>query len=262
MKRITLILTAILATLTATAQTAGYPSEIKGDKLDFEAPLFGVTKKNIKPKWSVVAFAEVNGGFSYRFNVPEQIHPDGGYAELNLLELRYRPMRNGNLFSLGLSGCIDAHMARKTNFFGMDGQFTTMTPGWLAARAIAAERVISLTFGYTRESGDWKTGVFISPGVGHAILQNRYWAGVPVYDPDTGLYVLDSIYKGFVGSYRHRDNMYMPNGLRLGVSAGIWYRSVGLTVGWHRRSIDRYGSGDVFSDRGQNVIHAGISIRY
>ena len=65
------------------------------DRLNFEAPLFGVTKKNVKPKWSVVAFGEVSGGYSYRFNLPSQIHPNGGYAELNLLELRFRPGGTG-----------------------------------------------------------------------------------------------------------------------------------------------------------------------
>lgn len=262
MKRVLLLLVAIIACQTVNAQNPGIRSDIMLDKLNFEAPLFGVTKKNVKPKWSVVAFGEVSAGFSYRFNVPEQIHPDGGYAEVSLLEMRYRPMRNGNLLSFGVAVSMDAHPARKTNFFGMDGQFTTITPGWHVARAIAAERVTSLTFGYTREFGDWKTGLFISPGVGHGILQNRYRAGVPVYDPETGEYVLDSRYMGLVGSYRHRDNMHLHLGLRLGVSAGIWYRSFGLTAGWHRLSIDRYGSTDVFSDRGQNVIHAGISIRY
>ena len=234
MKRILLLAVAIIACQTVNAQNPGIRSDIMLDKLNFEAPLFGVTKKNVKPKWSVVAFGEVSAGFSYRFNVPEQIHPDGSYADVSLLELRYRPMRTGNLLSFG----------------------------WHVARAIAAERVTSLTFGYTREFGDWKTGLFISPGVGHGILQNRYRAGVPVYDPETGEYVLDSRYMGLVGSYRHRDNMHLHLGLRLGVSAGIWYRSFGLTAGWHRLSIDRYGSTDVFSDRGQNVIHAGISIRY
>ena len=238
-----LALAAVLTALPVMAQ----------DKLNFEAPLFGVTKKNVKPKWSVVAFGEVGGGYSCRFNLPSQIHPNGGYAELNLLELRCRPWRNGNLLSLGLTGSLDAHVATKTTFFGMDGQFTTPTPGWLAARAIAAERVVSLSLGYTREFGDWKAGLFLSPGVGHGILQNRYRAGVPEYDPETGDKTLSSINTGFVGSYRHRDNMYMPNGLRLGLSAGIWYRSVGLTVGWHYRSV-LPGS--------QNVFHAGLSIRY
>ena len=239
----TLALAVVLMALPAIAQ----------DKLNFEAPLFGVTKKNVKPKWSVVAFGEVSGGYSYRFNLPSQIHKNGAFAEMNLLELRYRPWRNGNLLSLGLTGCLDAHVATKTTFFGMDEQFTTITPGWLAARAVAAERVFSFSLGYTKEFGDWKAGLFLSPGVGHGILQNRYWAGVPEYDPETGNDVLSSINTGFVDSHRHRDNMYMPNGLRLGVSTGIWYRSVGLTVGWHCRSV---------LPGHQNVIHAGLSIRY
>ncbi|MBO7379932.1 MAG: hypothetical protein J6U31_09335 [Bacteroidales bacterium] len=83
------------------------------------------------------------------------------------------------------------------------------------------------------------------PGGAEDVLQDRYRAG------DTGL----------VGSYRHRDNIYTHNGLRLGVNAGIWYQSIGLIVGWHCRSIDRNNI-NIFRGDNQNVIHVGISIRY
>ena len=230
MKRLLLAAAAALAVMSASAQ----------DKLNFEAPLFGVTKKNVKPQWSLVAFGEVGAGYGYRMNLPSQIHQNGVFAELDLLEMRYRPGRNANLLSMGLSVSLDANVATKTTFFGMSGQFTTPESGWMSARALAAERVFSLDFGYTREFGDWRAGLFLSPGVGHGILQNRYWVGE---DSNTG----------FVGACRHRDNLHMHSGLRFGVSAGIWYRSVGLTAGWHYRSI---------LPGNQNVIHAGLSIRY
>ena len=111
MKRILLLAVAIIACQTVNAQKPGIRSDIMLDKLNFEAPLFGVTKKNVKPKWSVVAFGEVSAGFSYRFNVPEQIHPDGGYAELGVLELRYRPSgKKDELFRNGRA--IYHHYAR------------------------------------------------------------------------------------------------------------------------------------------------------
>ena len=58
MKRVLLLLVAIIACQTVNAQKPGIRSDIMLDKLNFEAPLFGVTKKNVKPKWSVVAFPE------------------------------------------------------------------------------------------------------------------------------------------------------------------------------------------------------------
>ncbi len=245
MKRVIITILAMMTVLSAAAQNQIIQSTVKGEKLNFEAPLFGVTKKNVTPKWSLVALGELSGGYSYRMNLPEQIHSNGIFAEMNLLEMRYRPWRDGNLFSLGLCESIDTHLATKTTFFGNDGIFTTISPGWLFARALAMECVVSLDLGYTREFGDWKAGLFFSPGVGYGILQNRYRAG------DTGL----------VGSYRHRDNIYTHNGLRLGVNAGIWYQSIGLIVGWHCRSIDRNNI-NIFRGDNQNVIHVGISIRY
>lgn len=40
---------------------------------------------------------------------------------------------------------------------------------------------------------------------------------------------------------------------RLGVKAGIWYRSVGLKVGWHLGSV---------APGNQNVVCVGLSLRY
>jgi hypothetical protein len=239
MKKVILTLMAIMTVLSAAAQ----------NKLNFEAPLFGVTKKNVNPTWSLVAFGEVKGGYSYRFDVPSQIDPNGGFAELNIVDLRYRPGRKGSVISLGLSQSLDVHFVNKANFFGPDGQFMPNPGGWLAGRAIAAERVVSLNFGYVQEFGDWKAGLFISPGAGHGILHNRYRAHYGPYE-DMPNYTL-------VGTLRYRDNIYSHNGWRMGISAGIWYRNIGLTAGWHMRNIlEGIQSGN------QNVIHAGISIRY
>ena len=96
------------------------------------------------------------------------------------------------------------------------------------------------------EFGDWKAGVFVSPGVGIGIRHNRYLAGSPLYLEDGTDYTP-------VGGTRHTDNMYANAGWRMGISAGIWYRVFGLTVGWHYRSI---------APGNQNVFHAGISMRY
>ena len=240
MKKVILTLVAVLAVFSAAAQ----------DKLNFEVPLFGVTKKNVNPTWSLVAFSEVKGGYSYRFDVPSQIDPNGGYIELNIADLRYRPGRKGSVLSLGLSQTLDFHFVGKAYYFGHDGQFIPHPSGWMAGRAIAAERVVSLNFGFVQEFGDWKAGLFISPGAGHGILHNRYYAGVPIGSGDESDYTL-------VGSLWHRDNIYARNGWRLGISAGLWYRNIGLTAGWHRRDLLE---GMLVGN--QNVVHAGISFMY
>ena len=90
MKKVLILLVAALAALPAAAQHT--------EKLNFEAPLFGVTKKNVKPKWSVVVFGGVQAGYSYRF-VEDPIRSSGLFGELDLIDFRLRPWRDGNTFS-------------------------------------------------------------------------------------------------------------------------------------------------------------------
>ncbi len=236
MKNVFLSLMAALIALSASAQN---------DKLNFEAPLFGVTKKNVKPKWSVVAFGGIQAGYSYR-NVESPIRSSGLYGELDLVDFRLRPWRNGHVFSWGLSRSFDVQRLAKGTVYGQDGSFIGKPASWIWARSHAAESVTSLNIGYMHEFGDWKAGVFVSPGVGIGIRHNRYLAGSPLYLEDGTDYTP-------VGGTRHTDNMYANAGWRMGISAGIWYRIFGLTVGWHYRSI---------APGHQNVFHAGISIRY
>lgn len=68
---------AVIACFSATAQRSDTTSTVIGKKLNFEAPLFGVTVKNVKPTWSLVVFGEVNLGYSYALNVPKvYVTPD------------------------------------------------------------------------------------------------------------------------------------------------------------------------------------------
>ena len=233
------MLAAVLTTLSAAAQNT--------EKLNFEAPLFGVTKKNVKPKWSVVAFGGVQAGYSYRF-VEDPIHSSGSFGELDLIDFRLRPWRDGNTFSWGLSRSFDVQRLANGTVFAQDGSFAGLPAGWLSVRAHAAESVTSLKLGYVHEFGDWKIGLFVSPGLGIGIRHNRYILGTPLMDKDG----LISGYNPFDGS-RHADNIYANAGFRLGASAGIWYRFIGLTAGWNYRSV---------LPGHQNVIHVGISIRY
>ena len=239
MKKVLILLVAALAALPAAAQHT--------EKLNFEAPLFGVTKKNVKPKWSVVVFGGVQAWYSYRF-VEDPIRSSGLFGELDLIDFRLRPWRDGNTFSWGLSHSFDAQRLAKGTVFAQDGSFVGKPAGWLWARAHAAESVTSLNLGYVREFGEWKFGVFVSPGVGIGIRHNRYYLASPLRDKDGVIFDYTP-----VGGDWHTDNLYTDAGWRLGISAGIWHRFIGLTAGWNYRSV---------LPGHQNVIHAGLSIRY
>ena len=249
MKKVITMAAAVLMVVSAAAQNT---------KLNFEAPLFGVTKKNVKPALSVVVFSEVSGGYSHRLNAPAEVRPSGHFMELNLVELRYRPWRNGNLFSWGLSYSMDFQPVLKGTMFSESGDFIPKPERWLSARATVAEQVTSLKIGYTREFGDWRASLFVSPGIGYGIRHNQYTLGTPfpkngtAFEPiteDTEVIYLP----GFRAWDSRSENSYGNQGFRLGIQAGLWYRSFGLTAGWHLRSI---------APGNQNGVSVGVSIRY
>lgn len=246
MKKIIALFAAALTVFSAAAQN---------QKLNFEAPLFGVTRKNVNPKWSVVAFGEVSGGYSHRLNTPAQIRPSGYFGELNILELRYRPWRDGNVFTWGITRSLDVQPVVKGTVFSEDGKFIPTPENWLSAYSMTGEPVTFLQIGYTREFGDWKAAIFVSPGIGHGTSQNQYKGGIPFYEdglfygsPEDGRKIA-----GYFPGASHMANYYDYYGFRLGVKAGIWYRCIGLKVGWHLGSV---------APGNQNVLSVGLSVRY
>ncbi|MBR0053038.1 MAG: hypothetical protein IJP73_03950, partial [Bacteroidales bacterium] len=76
-KKAILILVAGLMAIEAYAQAPDTTSTVVGRKLNFEVPIFGITKRDIKPTWSVVTFDEISGGFNYLMGVPGQLKPTG-----------------------------------------------------------------------------------------------------------------------------------------------------------------------------------------
>ena len=83
---------------------------------------------------------------------------------------------------------------------------------------------------------------------GIGIRHNRYYLASPLRDKDGVIFDYTP-----VGGDWHTDNLYTDAGWRLGISAGIWHRCIGLTAGWNYRSV---------LPGHKNVIHAGLSIRY
>ena len=242
MKKVILMFAAALTTLSAVAQET---------KLNFEAPLFGVTKKNVKPAWSVVALSNVEIGASYAFNVPEAMTPLGHYAEATLLELQTRPWRNGNLFSFGLTFSTDRHYLKQDQFaFGDDGSFVQLPP-MSSCLSMSIERAVSLQLGYVHEFGDWKVGVAVLPGIGLTTERNSY---ATVISPATDVLRFRNPY--------HRAPYFQDNasgnlGFRLAIKAGVWYKNIGLSFGYYPA-----GLGPTSFSKRYDMFKVGLSYKY
>ena len=242
MKKILTMIAAALILFPAAAQTP---------KLNFEAPLFGVTKKNVKPAWSVVALSGVEFGGSYAFGVPEAMQPFGYYAEATLLELQARPWRNENLFSLGINLSTDRHYLKKNQFaFGDDGSFVPL-PLMTECLSMSIERVVSLQLGYIHEFGDWKVGVSILPGIGMTTQRNSYST---VISPAADVLRFRNPY--------HRAPYFQDNasgnlGFRLAIKAGVWYKNIGLSFGYYPA-----GLGPTSFSKRYDMFKVGLSYKY
>lgn len=146
MKKVLSIVSAALVAITAAAQSPDTTSTVVGRKLNFEAPLFGLTMKNVKPKWSMIYFAGVRGGYSFRLDAPDEMNASGYFGELDLIEIRYRPWRDGNVFSCGLTYSIERHMLKKGYAFDNDGSFIPIPAGWLNNQSSSVEEIFPLTW--------------------------------------------------------------------------------------------------------------------
>ena len=196
MKRIVLTLSVLLAVLPAVAQSRDTVSTVIGRKLNFEAPLFGVTVKTL-PKWSLVFLGDVSLGYSHAINVPEEYYeltytsasgetipeyvpiglkPSGIYADLSVLELRYRPWKNGNIFTCGFTISTDSRDLQAQALFDRNHKpaFTTAYNGVGHARGTYSEQAYSISLGFVYEIGDWSFGFNLLPGIGISEYRNRY----------------------------------------------------------------------------------------
>lgn len=273
MKKILFSTMAVIACFSATAQRSDTTSTVIGKKLNFEAPLFGVTVKNVKPTWSLVVFGEVNLGYSYALNVPGKTHIEQGttgtgdtveYADyavklhsggisgdLSLLELRLRPWRDGNLFFCGLNLGFESHSLPSGYLFNKDNEpvLVRMTN---VALASYKERMLSLEIGYVREMGDWSFGLQLFPGIGHSLYRNNYDSMGAYMGGEEGI----DLHRG--GKFPHRrDDAIGQLGLRFGARADVWYRAFGAFVSVRPAHTGYNGGGPEYT-----TVSAGLSIRY
>lgn len=259
MKHLFTTLFAAMMVLSAAAQNSDVTSTVVGEKLNFEAPLFGLITKNIKPMWSIVGFGDGHLGYSYQFEGPSQINASGLHGEISILELRYRPWRGADVFTCGISAYFDRHNLKKGKIFeGSLGEtFIDAPDNYLEPKANTGERIISLNIGYIHEWGSLKAGIFVSPGYGNTIRKNTYKLSMPEISGPVSTGV------GIQGSRRasdvdRTDQFSGDDGFRLAVKAGIWYEGVGLVLGW------RFGGsvGSTANWPRRDAVILGIAVRY
>ncbi|MBR5925567.1 MAG: hypothetical protein IKZ60_08885 [Bacteroidales bacterium] len=238
MKKVLAIVFAALVVITAAAQSPDTTSTVVGRKLNFEAPIFGLTKRDLKPKWSVVAFDEVSMGLNHLTDIPGEMKPSGLYADMSLLALRYRPWRDGNVFSFGLIDGVDMNQLEKGYGFADDGSIIHTPGNWENAKSYYSDNHFGLQIGYVKEYGDWKAGAFVVPAFGTTQLRNNYTV------------------QGILG-INHIGNMETNYGFRLGFKAGVWYQDLGVSVGY--KPVIGNNSGQVPM---YNTLQIGISVRY
>ena len=249
MKRIILTLSLVLAVLPVMAQSRDTVSTVVGRKLNFEAPLFGVTI-NTLPKWSLVLLGDVNLGYSYAFNVPEAYHQStftsasgetspiytpiglkssGIYADLSVLELRYRPWKNANMFTCGFTISIDSRDLQRSALFDAHHTPTyTSADIWGYARGTYTEEAYSISIGYVREIGNWSIGFNLLPGLGVSEYRNIYHdnAIMPVTGDNLRL-----SHNGGVGDMMI-DKSKTLIGFRIGAKVSVEYNHFGAFVSY------------------------------
>lgn len=238
MRKAVFMLCAVFATFSAYGQSPDTTSTVVGKKLNFEVPIFGITKRDVKPTWSIVTFDEMSGGFNYLIGVPEEMKNSGWYVDISIITLRYRPWRDGNVFSIGITGEVDMNRLRKGYSFADDGSIIPTPASLKRSKADYLDNISGLKIGYVREFGDWKAGAFVVPGLGTSQLRNVY-----------------SI-QGISGINR-QDNLYARYGFRLEFKAGIWYQGIGINVGYRPAIGNNSGKIPMYDS-----MQLGISVRY
>lgn len=238
MKKAVFLLCAVFATFSAYGQSPDTTSTVVGKKLNFEVPIFGITMQGINPTWSIVTFDEMSGGFNYLKRVPGEMKHSGFYGDLSIITLRYRPWRNGNVFSIGITGEVDLNRLHKGHSFADDGSIIPTPESRKKSSADYLENISGLKIGYVREFGKWKAGAFVAPGIGTTQLRNAYST------------------RGILGIDR-QDNLYSRYGFRLEFKAGIWYQGLGITVGYRPAVGKNSGNIPMYDS-----MQLGLSVRY
>ena len=261
MKQVFTTLTAALVVLSAAAQDPETESTVVGKKLNFEAPLFGVTAIHTIPAWSAVAFGELDFGGAYALDTPSEMKLLGQSLEISIIEFRYRPWRDGNIFTWGLSTSLQRSCLKSGSVFDEMGNIASTPEQWKDAKSYSVENVFYVPIGYVHEFGKCKTGLWVSPGFGSTIHQNSYLLGKAV-PKEGGMFYGSEPTEGdlmyiYIGGPRHDERLMGNNGFRLNVMTGFWYDKFGITAGYTFQSV---GTESTWKRYG--TFNVGLSIRY
>lgn len=238
MKKTALILLLAISAFAAHGQSADTTSTVVGRKLNFEMPLFGITKPDVRPTWSAITFEEATGGVNYMVGVPAGMNTYGYYAEISMVALHYRPWRDSNMFALELVFGASSNDLKKGYAFADDGSIAAVPKDWDRSESFYIEQTMSLQFGYVKEFGKWKTGVFAVPSCSFIQLGNEY-------------------HLQGVSGLRHQDYITTGYLFRMGFKAGLWYDNLGFSVAY-RPSFDKSTSTLPLYEG----LQFGVSVRY
>ncbi len=208
-KKTILTLVTFLAALSVYGQTS---STVVEEKLNFEAPLFGLSKRDYKPKWTIMTFDELTGGYNHLMGTPDKLTPSGWNASISIISLRYRPWRDGNIFSVSWLLDVSQNYLQKGYAYADNGSILPTPPLWQnVERSTYNSESFGLQIGYTKEFGDWKAGAFVIPTYENVHLINKY-----------SLIGIDGI--------QHQDKLCNYDNFRLGFKVGAWYQDFGLSL--------------------------------
>ena len=238
MKKAVLILVAGFMAMEAYAQAPDTTSTVVGRKLNFEAPVFGLSERDIKPAWSVVMLDEAAGGLNYMLGIPGEIKPAGIFADLSLVALRHRPWKDGNVFSAGLLFGVNYNRLEKGYAFADNGSIIPTPATWERTKSYYSDYHVGLQVGYAKEFGDWKAGAFLVPAFETTHLSNVYSVqGLPGID--------------------HTDFMDTNYRFHLGFKVGVWYQDIGVSLGYKPVLWRKTGAVPMY-----HSLQLGISARY
>lgn len=221
MKKLAISMMALLAAVSAAAQTPEVSSTVNGAKLNFEAPLFGIRVKEAKPLFSMTSFAGFKAGVGIRFDAPGEMNDRAFYGSCDLIEFRFRPWRDGNLFSVGMTFTGEGYKLKPGYYLDRSGGISEAPADLVDLKSYSAEFIYGLNLGYTREWGSFKTGIFVTPGFGCSLHRN-------LGTVKSSSLVLNEQLEG-------------NRGFRLSVGAGVWYEALGVIAEYNFGKVGPHG---------------------
>lgn len=214
MKKCIAILAVALAGVSAFAQEVpDTVSTVVGNKMNFEAPLFGVKNRDEIKTWTLITLDDVSIGANYLIDSPAGMKSWGYFATTPFLGIRYRPWRDGNLFSASAYLFVAENFLDKGLAFSDGREIMAKPEEWIKAmNSYRMDFSTNMQIGYTKELRDFKAGIYVIPGIGWTNYTNRYRLKE---HPDIV----------------RNDNLTINEPFfRTSFKVGVWYNDAGITI--------------------------------